>query len=133
MKVCFPAETDRGPESLVHDHFGSAPLFLIFDTDTRTAIAAVRPEPGQGHGARRVISALAPHGIDAVVTGGIGPGALGHLQGAGWTVYGRAAATIAENLELLALGRLTRAEAHAGCSEHRGMGPRPGSGGCSGH
>ena len=33
MKVGFAVQTDQGLDSTVYDHFGSAPAFLIVDTD----------------------------------------------------------------------------------------------------
>ena len=34
MKICFPVQNDNGIESTVYNHFGSAPVFVVFDTDT---------------------------------------------------------------------------------------------------
>ena len=31
MKVCFPVPEDKGLDSLVYGHFGSAPLFGVDD------------------------------------------------------------------------------------------------------
>ena len=34
MKVCFPVENDNGMDSMVYAHFGSAPLFILYDSET---------------------------------------------------------------------------------------------------
>ena len=36
MKICLPTETDRGLDAAVMAHFGSAPFFTIYDTDTES-------------------------------------------------------------------------------------------------
>ena len=33
MKICFPVEKDEGIESQVYNHFGSAPVFIMVDTE----------------------------------------------------------------------------------------------------
>jgi len=37
MKVCFPVQKDNGIDSTVYGHFGSAPAFVIVDTDEANA------------------------------------------------------------------------------------------------
>jgi len=37
MKICFPVEENKGLESAVYGHFGSAPGFVTFDTETEEA------------------------------------------------------------------------------------------------
>ena len=34
MKVCVPVEESRGLESVVYGHFGSAPCFIVADTES---------------------------------------------------------------------------------------------------
>lgn len=114
MRVCFPVESDQGLASTVCDHFGSASLLLVIDTQTRTILAALRLDPSEGHGARRAVAALAPQHIQAVIVGGIGPGALGHIHRAGWQALKSGARTVGENLDLLAQGQLAEAVAHGG-------------------
>jgi predicted Fe-Mo cluster-binding NifX family protein len=33
MKVCFAVQKDEGIESAVYGHFGSAPAFVVIDTE----------------------------------------------------------------------------------------------------
>lgn len=40
MKICFPVQQDKGMESAVYHHFGSAPLFVVVDTDTNNISSA---------------------------------------------------------------------------------------------
>ena len=41
MKICFPVQKNEGMSSLVYGHFGSAPIFLVLDTETN-AVAAIK-------------------------------------------------------------------------------------------
>ena len=51
MKICFPAETLQGMNSVVYGHFGSAPGFVIVDTQDMSAeeIQKRRPAPCSRH------------------------------------------------------------------------------------
>ena len=34
MKICFPVEIDKGLDSIVCEHFGHVPAYVLVDTDT---------------------------------------------------------------------------------------------------
>ncbi|RME41495.1 MAG: diguanylate cyclase, partial [Deltaproteobacteria bacterium] len=38
MKVCFPVNNDQGLESEVYGHFGSAPAFVVVDTESHEVL-----------------------------------------------------------------------------------------------
>lgn len=99
VKICVPVTADRGLESPVSGHFGSAPLFMLVDVETRVATALTNTRAVHERGACRPLDALAGHDIDAIVVGGIGAGALMKLQGAGIRVFRAKAATVAGCLE----------------------------------
>ena len=52
MNLCIPVEQDAGPESPVCAHFGSAPLFLLVNTESgettlcSDSCARLRGDPG---------------------------------------------------------------------------------------
>ncbi len=87
MNICIPVTADRGLESPVSGHFGSAPIYMLVDVETREARALSNTRAVHEHGACRPLDALAGHEIDAIVVGGIGAGALMKLQGAGIRVF----------------------------------------------
>jgi len=130
MKACFPVAHDRGLDSVVHPHFGSAPFFLVVDSETRTSRAIPNPERERAHGMCNPVEALAGEGIDAVVVSGIGPGALDRLQTARIAAYQTPRATVGEALEAIARGALP--PVLAGCESH-GTGRGHGCGGGHGH
>jgi predicted Fe-Mo cluster-binding NifX family protein len=104
MRACFPVAHDRGLESRVYPHFGSAPLFLVVDADTRAVRAVANGHSEHEHGHCNPLDALAGEKVDAVVVGGIGPGALGQLREAGISVYHTSRATVGEALDAIARG-----------------------------
>jgi predicted Fe-Mo cluster-binding NifX family protein len=136
MKICFPVEVNQGLESEVYAHFGSAPQFLVVDSETREVRALSNKDQHHAHGACQPLKALAGQDVDAVVVGGIGAGALMGLNRGGLKVYQAQGVTIAENLAGFALNELsvlTPAQTCAGHGQAHGHGHGHGhgqSGGC---
>lgn len=122
MKLCFPVLQDAGIESNVHNHFGSAPVFLVVDTETRAVGAIVNRDRRHTHGACNPVQALDNQRIDAVIAGGIGAGALDKLHRAGIKVYHAQAQTIQENLALFASEGLPEFTLRHTCGGHGGDG-----------
>jgi predicted Fe-Mo cluster-binding NifX family protein len=106
MKACFPVAHDRGLESRVYPHFGSAPMFLIVDTETKATRAIVNLECGPAHRRCHPLDVLADEKIDLVVVSGVGPGALDQLRAAGIRAYHTARGTAGEALDAIARGAL---------------------------
>jgi len=87
MKIGFPVEKAEGMESKVYGHFGSAPAFVVVDTEKNDALTiqnqdsiistapVIHPRPGRP-------SDRFPGGR------GIGGGALAKLNALGIKVYG---------------------------------------------
>jgi len=50
IKRCFPIESDKGLYSEVFGHFGTAPNFIAFDTDTKTISTINNQDLGHAHG-----------------------------------------------------------------------------------
>jgi predicted Fe-Mo cluster-binding NifX family protein len=107
MRVCFPFHHDGGIENKVYNHFGSAPLFVVVDTETNVAGMLKNKDQHHVHGACNPIQALDNQKIDAVVVGGIGARALGKLNQSGIKVYRAQSQTIKENIALFASHSLT--------------------------
>jgi predicted Fe-Mo cluster-binding NifX family protein len=100
MKVCFPVQNDEGIESKVYNHFGSAPMFVVMDTDTNAISTIHNRDQHHTHGACNPMNALDNQKVDAIVVGGIGAGALSRLNQMGIMVHRAQAATIKENAAL---------------------------------
>jgi predicted Fe-Mo cluster-binding NifX family protein len=120
MKICFAVEKDEGMKSAVYGHFGSAPLFVMVDTESGDFASVGNRDMVHVHGACNPIAALGGRGVDAVVVGGIGAGALNKLNSEGIQVYASRAETIAENVDLLKEGKLPVLTLQHSCAGHAG-------------
>ncbi len=118
MKLCFPVEHDNGAASVVYSHFGSAPFFVIIDTETGAARTVVNGDRHHAHGACNPIKAIGDQNIDAVVVGGIGAGALSRLNQLGVKVYRAQLPTIQENVPLLLAQQLQEYRLQESCGGH---------------
>ena len=120
MKVCFPVHKDEGVNSTVYDHFGSAPEFIVVNTELHSTITVDNKDLDHVHGACNPVMAVGGHSIDAVVVGGIGAGALSRLNADGIKVYKSISETVKENLELLKDDRLPELTLKHTCGGHQG-------------
>jgi predicted Fe-Mo cluster-binding NifX family protein len=71
------------------------------------------------HGACNPIAAIGGRGVNAVVVGGIGAGALNRLNAEGIEVYAAMAETIAQNVDLLKEGKLPVLTLRHSCTGHQ--------------
>jgi predicted Fe-Mo cluster-binding NifX family protein len=120
MKVGFAVQTNQGIESKVYDHFGSAPAFIIVDTEGKEVLTVNNKDLHHVHGACNPIMALDGRSVEAMVVGGIGAGAINKLNAMGVKVYAAAAPTVKENLDLLIGNRLQELSVSNACQAHQG-------------
>jgi predicted Fe-Mo cluster-binding NifX family protein len=118
MKIAFPTTDDQGLASPVFSHFGSAPHFIIVDSEDRSFASIGNTDLHHQHGQCQPLKALGGQKVDAVVVGGIGQGALNRLRESGVDVFRAVQGTVAENLDLLENGKLTAYDALFVCSGH---------------
>jgi len=126
MKVCFAVQKDDGVESVVYGHFGSAPAFIVVDTEIDKAETVNNRDLNHVHGACNPIQAIGGLRVDAVVVGGIGAGAITRLNAEGVKVYRSAAETVKDNLALLKESKLAELSVQNACGGHA-----QGQGGCA--
>ena len=118
MNVCIPVTADRGLDSPVSGHFGSAPLYLLVDSETRATRALVNARAVHEHGACRPLDALAGERIDAFLVGGIGAGAIMKLQSAGIRVFRATAPTASACLDAFLRNELEEMDPAGACAGH---------------
>jgi len=118
MKIAFPTQDNRGMDSPVFGHFGSAPQFIIVDSSSGTFESAENPDREHQHGQCQPLAALSGRTVDAVVVGGIGAGALQKLNTAGIKLYRAVEGTVNENLELVKSGLLPLFTLDQTCAGH---------------
>ena len=126
MKVCFAVEKDQGVQSVVYGHFGSAPAFILVDTEISKTETVNNRDINHVHGACNPIQAIGGLKPDAVVVGGIGAGAINRLNAEGVKVYRAAAETVQQNLDLLRENKLPELTLQHACGGHDGA-----HGGCA--
>ena len=118
MKLCIPVTEDKGLESPVSAHFGSAPLFVIVDTDSGVCRSIPNRNLNHSHGMCQPLMSLAGEQVDGIAVGGIGMGALGKLLAAGMRVFITRELTVEETVAALKAGTLQEATPAAACSHH---------------
>jgi predicted Fe-Mo cluster-binding NifX family protein len=125
MNICIPVLDNRGTDSVVCEHFGSAPMLMLVDSETRACkpISTNADCDGHHHGHGHVggcapVKLLAGEKVDAVVVGGIGRGALNQLQALGLAVYQARGGTVADALEALRENRLALVAPGGACGGH---------------
>lgn len=123
--AAWPAkEVDTMRVATTHDngnifmHFGRSEQFKIYDIrDGKVLNEQVVGTDGTGHGA--LAGLLANGGVDTLICGGIGGGAINALAQAGITVYAGAQGSCDACVEALIAGTLAQnGEATCGCHGH---------------
>lgn len=123
MKIAFPTDKDKGMESPVYGHFGSASAFIIVDSDSGAYQTVNNGDKDHIHGQCQPLAALGGTDVNAVVVGGIGAGALMRLNSSNIKVYRGVEGTVAENLRMIkadALPMLTMDQTCAGHGHQQG-------------
>ena len=120
MKVVVTAQ-GQDLEAMVDPRFGRCQYFLFIDTESMRCEAEINPARQAGAGAGIQAGQLvADRGVEAVVTGNIGPNASRVLTGSGIKVYTGAAGTVGGALEKFKEGKLAQAGGPT-VREHFGM------------
>jgi predicted Fe-Mo cluster-binding NifX family protein len=120
MNICIPVTQDRGLQSPVCAHFGSAPLFMIVDTESGICRPIVNGNCQHHHGQCQPLSALAGEQFDAMAVGGIGMGALNRLQAANLRVFISNEPTVEKTVAALKSGLLPEATPATACRHGHG-------------
>ena len=125
MRICIPVARDFGLDSVTYGHFGSAPCFLVVDSETMDIQRIDNSNDDHQHGACNPVGIIAGQSIDAAIVGGIGRRALMAFQSVGVDVLRFEGGTVGEAIESLKQNRLPRFGSEDSCcghgqGEHRG-------------
>lgn len=118
MRICIPVNEDLGFQSNVCAHFGSAPAFLVVDTDSNDCHAIVNKNQHHQHGTCAPFALLEGEILDGIVVGGIGMGALNRLIAAGLSVFRAEQPTVAATVAAFKTGSLARMQPGMACGGH---------------
>jgi predicted Fe-Mo cluster-binding NifX family protein len=120
MKICFPVESDKGLDSEVFGHFGSAPIFVVFDTETKSTDTINNQDLGHVHGMCSPLKALGGKIVDIIIVGGIGVGAINKLGEMGIKVYRASKGTVRDNIGLFESKTISEITVEHACGGHAG-------------
>ncbi|EKD52019.1 MAG: hypothetical protein ACD_62C00130G0003 [uncultured bacterium] len=118
MKICVPTKNNNGLQSEVSDHFGSAPFFMIVDTDTAKCEAIINNNQHHSHGMCQPLQTIGGHDFDSIVVRGIGQGALSKLTSAGKRVLVSSAGTIQSLVDEVKAGQCHDIDPAHSCGHH---------------
>ena len=118
MKICVPVEVNNGFESRPFGHFGSAPMFVVYDLESGDLSTINNCDLGHEHGNCQPIKALANKPVDVVIVRGIGAGAISKLNSMGTRVFQGVEGNVRENVELLKENKLMEFTVNNGCNHH---------------
>jgi predicted Fe-Mo cluster-binding NifX family protein len=127
MKVIVSAQGDN-LEAPVSPVFGRCPIYLLVDTETFEFEAIPNPAMNQPGGAGiQAAQFVVSQGVEAVLTGNLGPNAFDVLQAASVPGYLAGQGTVRQAVEACRAGQLQRmgganVAAHAGMGRGRGHG-----------
>lgn len=108
--------------------FGRCPAYVFVDPDTMAFEAVDNPAANAPGGAGiQAAQFVVERGVEAVITGNVGPNAFNVLQAAGLAVYPFAGGTVRQAVEALRQGQLVAASGATG-PQHGGMGMGRGRG-----
>jgi predicted Fe-Mo cluster-binding NifX family protein len=118
MNLCIPVNEDLGLRSPVCSHFGSAPAYLIVDTETRQCRSVRNTQAHHSHGACAPLASLRNEQIDGLAVEGIGPGAIDRLRAAGIEVFAMKEGSVEATVEAARSGSLTPIAPGGTCGGH---------------
>jgi len=121
MKLCFPIQDDNGLASDIFDHFGSAPRFLIYNTEKKDSYIFENQDMEQRHGHCNPMRALRGNIVDAVIVGRVGAATLKGLNNLGIRVYQIAKGDIQAHIGLYKRKKLTEITLLHACGGHGQM------------
>lgn len=110
MKICV-SSNDNSTDSTLDARFGRAAYFIISDTDTKGYEIIENNAAISGGGAGIASGQLmVDKGVNAVITGNVGPNAMNVLKAAGIEIFKGAPVSVKENLEKFKKGLLNKVD-----------------------
>jgi predicted Fe-Mo cluster-binding NifX family protein len=118
MIICLPVLDDKGMDSIVFGHFGSAPFFALFDTESN-GVSIVKNSLGEHeHGQCMPVDAIKKTGAEAVLCKGMGMRAAQMLIQAGITPYMVEAEMVSDAIARFKANDVTVLDASNACQHH---------------
>ena len=120
LRIAIPTEGNGGLDNFVSQHFGHAPVFTIFDTETNEVERLPNQglhRGGMGYPPEHLVRAK----VDVMVCGGLGQRAIQMFEQFGIEVYVGASPmeTVGAAIKKYQSGKLQMATDENACREHR--------------
>ena len=108
MKICISSKGDS-VDSAIDPRFGRAAYFVITDIDTMESEIIENSAAASGGGAGITSGQMmADKGVEAVITGNVGPNAMNVLKAAKIEIYRGESVSVQENVEKFKKGLLEK-------------------------
>jgi len=118
MRICIPVKTKKGLKAVVNSHFGSAPYFLIYDSDKEVFEVISNSDEHHSHGMCHPLRVLDGQALNTVVCAGMGVRAVRKLKQSGLVVYRTKAETAEETIREYKEGGLEEITVENACIDH---------------
>jgi predicted Fe-Mo cluster-binding NifX family protein len=120
MKICLPTTGEKGLNETVHNHFGSAAFFTIYDMETKGVQVIRNDNSHHDHGSCQPLGMISGLGVDAVLTSGMGRRAVQLLNEGGVKVFLLDGDTVQQAVDKFAAGELPELTLDNACGGHGG-------------
>lgn len=123
MIYCIPAEGTEGLSAPVSGHFGRCSYFTIHNDQTGETATVANGNTHDEHGQCRPLESIEGLGVNVVLAGGMGRGAVSRLNAAGIDVFCPAGTpanllTVGQLLEAYRTGSLEPLTPQSACGGH---------------
>ncbi len=118
MKICLPTAGEKGLTETVYNHFGSAPFFTVYNTDTQTCEVIENGNQHHEHGGCQPVGMLSAYNLDAIMTSGMGGRAVAMFNQSGIKVYKLSGSTVKEAAEKFEADDLVELTTENSCGGH---------------
>jgi predicted Fe-Mo cluster-binding NifX family protein len=107
MKIAISAAENQGLQSLVAEHFGRCPFYVLVDLETEpNQVETIANPYFQGHEAGMVPAFIHQQGVNVMISGGMGRRALQFFEEYNIEVATGACGTVQETLTAYLEGKL---------------------------
>ena len=120
MRIAISAEQNNGLDSLVSQHFGRCPYFILIDLEGQevTAVTGIENPYYGNHAPGQVPNLIHSHNANVMLTGGMGRRAVLFFEQFGIQPVTGAAGTVQQALQRYLAGQLHGAEPCAESQHH---------------
>ncbi|MEJ2664842.1 MAG: NifB/NifX family molybdenum-iron cluster-binding protein [Spirochaetia bacterium] len=118
MRLCIPTNGTRGLAEEVYGHFGSAPYFTVYNTDSKQVVLLENNNEHHEHGMCRPLDVIAGRQVDAVLTGGMGKRAVKILNDEGIKVFLLEGRNVEEAVKKFEANKLRELTVENACGGH---------------